>query len=54
MKKLSLFFVIALMISLSSCQLVGDIFKAGMGVGIFLVLAVVGLIVFMIAKVGGK
>ncbi len=54
MKKLQLFFVMALMISLSSCQLVGDIFKAGMGVGIFLVLAVVGLIVFMIAKVGGK
>ena len=52
------FAVIALvsLLFLSSCQIVGDIFKAGMGFGIFLVVAVVGLVVFLVARVmgGGK
>lgn len=39
---------------LSSCEAIGDIFKAGMGVGIFLVLAVVILIVVIVMRVGKK
>lgn len=54
MKKLELFVLMIVIASLSSCQVIGDIFKAGMGVGIFLVLAVIGLIIFVVAKVGGK
>jgi hypothetical protein len=54
MKKLQLFSVMALLLSLSSCQIIGGIFKTGVGVGIFLVLAVIGLVVFVIAKVSGK
>jgi len=53
MKNLALIFIAALMISLSSCQAIGDIFKAGVGVGIFAVVAVVAIIVFIIAKVAG-
>lgn len=34
----------------TSCELVEGIFKAGMGVGIFIVLAVIVLIVFVISK----
>jgi len=41
-------------ISLSSCQLVGDIFKAGVWVGILAVAAVIGLIIFLISKLSGK
>lgn len=56
MKKLQVFSILGLLLtlSLSSCQLIGDIFKAGIGVGIFMVLAVIALIVFLIAKVGGR
>lgn len=38
----------------TSCEIIGDIFQAGMGVGIFLVIAVIALIFFVIAKIGGK
>lgn len=35
---------------LTSCEAIGDIFKAGMGVGIFLVIAVVVLVIWLISK----
>jgi hypothetical protein len=38
----------------SSCEVVEGIFKAGMGVGIFIVIAVIVLIVFIISKLTGK
>ncbi len=53
MKKLQLLSVLVLLLTLSSCQVVGDIFKAGVGVGVFAVVAVVGLVIFLIAKVAG-
>ena len=54
MKKIQLILLSALILTLSSCQLVGDIFKTGVGVGVFLVVAVVAIIIFVAAKVGGK
>ena len=51
-KTLALLFVLAL--SLTSCEVIGGIFKAGMGVGIFLVLAVIGLIIYVISSLGKK
>ena len=53
MKKLSLAMIAGILISLSSCQIIGDIFKAGVGVGVFLVIAVIVLIVFVIGKLFG-
>ncbi len=56
MKSLQIFLVslVSLMIlTLSSCQIIGDIFKAGVGVGIFLVVAVVAVVIFVIAKIAG-
>ena len=55
MKKLRIFSVLILLLTLtmSSCQIIGDIFKAGVGVGVFMVVAVVGIIIFLIAKIGG-
>jgi hypothetical protein len=46
-KTILLFLVIMLF---SSCELVEGIFKAGMGVGIFLVLLVIALIVWLISR----
>ncbi len=55
MKKLQIFSVLVLLLSLSltSCELIGGIFKAGVGVGVFMVIAVIGLIIFIISKVAG-
>jgi di/tricarboxylate transporter len=39
---------------LPGCRLIGDIFKAGIWTGILLVAVVIGLIIFVIAKLGKK
>lgn len=38
----------------TSCDAIAGIFKAGMGVGIFIVLAVVGLILYLMSRFGKK
>jgi hypothetical protein len=35
---------------LTSCEIIGDIFQAGMAVGIFIVVAVILLIVWIVRK----
>jgi hypothetical protein len=47
--KISIPFIF-LTLFLSACQVVGGIFKAGMGVGIFIVLAVIAVIVFIVMR----
>lgn len=46
--------VLFMALTLTSCEIVGDIFKAGMGFGIFIVLAVIIGIVMLIARAGRK
>lgn len=50
----ALILMVCMSIGLTSCELAGDIFKAGMGVGIFIVVAIIVGIVALIAKAGGK
>jgi hypothetical protein len=58
MKRIQVYSVLALLLTLAlnSCQVIGDIFKTGVGVGVFMVIAVLGLIIFVVAKLfgGGK
>lgn len=57
MKKLNPLLAIVLVMvasSLTSCAAIGGIFKAGMGFGIFAVLAVLVIIVFGIMKMRNK
>ncbi len=55
MKKYSLLPLLALLLSLSSCEVIGGIFKAGVWSGVILVVVVVGLVIFLLAKLfGGK
>jgi hypothetical protein len=54
MKKLSYLPLLAILLSLSSCRLVEGIFKAGVTTGIILVVVVIGLIIFILAKVLGR
>jgi len=39
--------------ALSGCELAGDIFKAGVWVGVLLVVGAVGLIIWLISKATG-
>lgn len=49
-KVLAMFLLLLVSMSMSSCAVAGGIFKAGMGVGIFLVVLVIIGIVFLISR----
>ncbi|WP_185964631.1 hypothetical protein [Flavobacterium sp. GT3R68] len=46
--------LVIVLLSFTSCSVIEGIFKAGMGVGIFIVVAIVALIIFFITRIGGK
>ncbi|WP_165932697.1 hypothetical protein [Flavobacterium cellulosilyticum] len=46
--------LLLLLISVTSCSLVEGIFKAGMGVGIFIVVIILAVFAFIISKIVGK
>jgi hypothetical protein len=51
----SLILYISLMLSvigLTGCELAGDIFKAGVWVGVLLVIGIIGLVLWMVFKAG--
>jgi len=52
MKRFSLYSALIVLLSttLIGCELVGDIFQAGMGVGIFIVIAVIAVIIWIISR----
>ena len=51
MKTYFLFLLAALTLTLSSCELVGDIFEAGAWTGIIVLVLVVGLVLWLVRKV---
>jgi hypothetical protein len=48
------FFVLLAGIAMSGCELAEGIFKAGMAVGVFIVVAIVGIVIFLMSKVRRK
>lgn len=46
--------LLVLSISVTSCSVIEGIFKAGVGVGIFLVVIVLAVIAFIISKIVGR
>ena len=44
--------IISLLLTFSSCAVVGGIFKAGMGVGIFIVVLIIAAIIFLMNRMG--
>ena len=50
MQKLNVAGLLALMISLSSCEVVGGIFKAGVWTGLLIVAVVIVLVIWLISK----
>ena len=53
MRTLLLILMLLSTLTLGGCELVGDIFQAGMAVGIVLVVLVVGGVVFLLRKLMG-
>jgi len=51
---LRLFVVLLAVVALPGCEVVEGIFKAGMAVGILLVVFVVGLVLFLVGKVRSR
>ncbi|HJS53884.1 MAG TPA: hypothetical protein VJ765_05050 [Chitinophagaceae bacterium] len=54
MKNVLSLLLIFVTVSLTSCELAGDIFKAGVWVGVFAVVAVIVLIAYLVSKLSGK
>jgi len=50
-KSILLLFVL---FTFTGCEVIGDIFQVGMGVGIFIVIIVIAIIAFIIRKLGGN
>ena len=50
MKRFSYLWILAFAVTLTSCEVIGDIFQAGMAVGIIVVIAVVGLIIWLVSR----
>jgi hypothetical protein len=48
---LRLLLLVLIALPLAGCEVIGDIFQAGMAVGVIMVIAVVGLIAFVVAKI---
>ena len=51
MSWLRLFLVLLATVSLAGCEAIGDIFQAGMVVGVIAVLIVIALVGFVVAKI---
>ncbi|MFE3868171.1 hypothetical protein ACFX5E_08795 [Flavobacterium sp. LS2P90] len=49
-----LLILLIVLISFTSCSVIEGIFKAGVGVGIFIVVAIIAIVVLIISKVFGK
>ena len=53
LRVMALLLVVLSTITLAGCQAIGDIFKAGVWVGVIGVIVVIGVIGFIIAKISG-
>ncbi len=53
-KTFTVFALLMISMLMSSCELIGGVFKAGMGVGIFIVVAIIAVVVALIMRSGKK
>jgi hypothetical protein len=54
MKKLIVYCFILMLLTLTSCEVIGDIFSAGFYAGIFVVVLVIVIIIWLIRKMGNR
>ncbi len=52
MKKYSIYLLlVTLALNLQSCELIGDIFKAGVWTGIIFVVVIIALVIWLVSKI---
>lgn len=54
MKKLIAYCFMLMLLTLTSCEVIGDIFSAGFYAGIFVVVLVIVIVVWLIRKMGRR
>lgn len=54
MKNIIALSMVLMLLTLTSCELAGDIFSAGFYTGLFIVAVVIAIIVFIVIKLKGK
>lgn len=54
MKYIFAFVFLSIMVTMTGCELVGDIFSAGFYTGLFLVFLVIAIIIFIVMKMRRK
>jgi hypothetical protein len=54
MRSIIAYMFVLMMFVLTGCELVGDIFSAGFYTGLFVVVAVIVLIIWLVAKMGRR
>jgi len=51
MRKIYVFSALVILTSLTSCELIGDIFKTGFYAGIFIVIAIIVLVFWLLSRI---
>jgi hypothetical protein len=54
MKNLTTLSIVVMLLTLTSCELAGDIFSAGFYTGLFIVLLIIAIIAFVVFKIRRK
>ena len=54
MKRICAVYLVIFLCCFSSCQAIGDIFKAGVWVGVLVVVAVIAVIIWLVTRGSGK
>ncbi|MEX2233954.1 MAG: hypothetical protein WD824_17440 [Cyclobacteriaceae bacterium] len=54
MKNLLALSIVMMLFTLTSCELAGDIFSAGFYTGLFLVILVIAIIIFIVARMNRR
>lgn len=54
MKNVIAFSMVLMLLTLTSCELAGDIFSAGFYAGLFIVVLVIAIIIFVVAKINRR
>lgn len=53
-QSISLLALSVLIVTLSGCEVIEGIFQAGVGVGVFIVIAIIALVIFLIFRFSGR
>jgi hypothetical protein len=54
MKNITIVSFVLMLLTLTSCEVIGDIFSAGVYTGVFIVVLIIVIIIFIVIKLGKR